>query len=44
MLGVEAELLGEDLGDFDCEGDTAPEEDHGVGAGWDEDAGLGDVA
>lgn len=43
MLGVEAELLGEDLRDLDGKGDTTPEEDHGVGTGWDEHAGLDDV-
>lgn len=43
LLGVEAEFLGEDLGDLDGEGDASPEEDHGVGAGGDEDAGLCDV-
>lgn len=43
MLGVEAEFLWEDLRDLDGERDATPEEDHGVGAGWDEHAGLGDV-
>lgn len=43
LLGVETELLREDLGDLDGEGDTTPEEDHGVSTGWDEHAGLGNV-
>lgn len=43
LLGVEAELLGEYLRDLDCEGNATPEEDHGVGTGWNEHAGLGDI-
>lgn len=44
FLGVEAELLGHDLGDLNGEHDATPEEDHGICGGGDEDPGLGEVA
>ena len=44
LLGVEVEFLHEELGDFDGGEDRGEEEDHGVCAGGDDDAGVGKEA